>query len=65
MSATVRDVMTTRVAPFPPDPISSRWSAGEGTLDPVITDPDARTGNWLAGGSEMPDVVSQTLHDYP
>jgi hypothetical protein len=29
------------------------------------TDPEARTGNWLAGGSEMPDLVSQALNDYP
>ena len=39
--------------------------SGEGTLDPVITDPAPRTGNWLAGGSEMPDLVSQALNDYP
>ena len=39
--------------------------SGEGTMDPVITDPGPRTGNWPAGGSEMPDLVNQALNDYP
>lgn len=39
--------------------------SSEGTLDPVVTDPVTRTANWLAGGSEMPDLVSQAIGAYP
>lgn len=39
--------------------------SAEGTLGPVITDPSSRTANWLAGGSEMPDLVNQARGDYP
>lgn len=55
-------------------PIFGFWSDGpyvvgvvsaEGTLDPVITDPQARTANWVAGGHEMPDLVNQARSDHP
>ncbi len=37
-----------------------------GTMDPNTSDPiQSRTGNWLAGGHELPDLVSQALVDYP
>lgn len=39
--------------------------SSQGTLDPVITDWQLRTGNWLAGGSELPDLVNQARQDYP
>lgn len=39
--------------------------SAEGSLDPVITDLSTRTGNWLAGGSELPDLVNQARADYP
>ncbi len=39
--------------------------SAEGTLDPVVTDWSSRTGNWLAGGSEMPDLLNQARGDYP
>jgi V8-like Glu-specific endopeptidase len=39
--------------------------SAEGTLDPVITDPVSRTGNWVAGGHEMPDLVNQARSDHP
>jgi len=39
--------------------------SGQGTLDPVATDWSARTGNWLAGGSQMSDLVSQATSDHP
>lgn len=39
--------------------------SSEGTLEPVITDPVNRTANWLAGGSEMPDLVNQARGDFP
>jgi V8-like Glu-specific endopeptidase len=55
-------------------PIFGFWSDGpyavgvvsaEGTLDPVVTDPSFRTGNWVAGGHEMPDLVNQARSDHP
>ena len=55
-------------------PIFGFWSDGphvvgvvsaQGTLDPVITDPSSRTANWVAGGSEMPDLILQAQGDYP
>jgi V8-like Glu-specific endopeptidase len=39
--------------------------SSQGTLGAVISDPSSRTGNWLAGGSEMPDLVNQAVGDYP
>jgi len=39
--------------------------SAQGTLSPVVSDWSSRTGNWLAGGSEMPDLVSQAVGDYP
>jgi len=39
--------------------------SGEGSLSAVVTDPETRTVNWLAGGSELPDLVIQALNDYP
>ncbi len=39
--------------------------SAQGTLSPVATDLSSRTGNWLAGGSEMPDLVQQAIGDYP
>ncbi len=55
-------------------PIFRFWNDGpyvvgvvsaEGTLDPVITDPVFRTGNWVGGGHEMPDLVNQARSDHP
>jgi V8-like Glu-specific endopeptidase len=55
-------------------PIFGFWSdgpyvvgvvSGEGTLDPVVTDPFSRTGNWVAGGHEMPDLVNQARSEHP
>lgn len=39
--------------------------SAEGTLDPVVTDPSFRTGNWLGGGHEMPDLVNQARSEHP
>jgi V8-like Glu-specific endopeptidase len=39
--------------------------SAEGTLDPVVTDLSSRTGNWVAGGHEMPDLVSQARSEHP
>jgi len=39
--------------------------SSEGTLSPIATDLTDRTANWLAGGGEMPDLVSQARGDYP
>lgn len=39
--------------------------SSEGTMDPVVTDLQPRTGNWLAGGSELPNLVNQARQDYP
>jgi V8-like Glu-specific endopeptidase len=39
--------------------------SSEGSLDPVYSDLTVRTANWLAGGSEMPDLVNQARGDYP
>ncbi len=40
---------------------------GEGQLSDVITNYSSsdRTGNWLGGGSEMPDLVNQAIGAYP
>jgi V8-like Glu-specific endopeptidase len=55
-------------------PIFGFWSDGpyavgvvsaEGTLDPNITDWSSRTGNWVAGGHEMPDLVNQARSEHP
>ena len=55
-------------------PIFGFWSdgpyvvgvvSGEGTLDPVYSDLTSRTGNWVAGGSPMPDLVNQARSDHP
>jgi hypothetical protein len=34
-------------------------------LGTVATDWSSRTANWLAGGSELPDLVNQAISDYP
>ena len=39
--------------------------SSEGGMPAVITDWSSRSGNWLAGGSELPDLVSQALAEYP
>jgi V8-like Glu-specific endopeptidase len=39
--------------------------SAEGSLDPVATDLTVRTGNWVAGGSELPDLINQARGDYP
>jgi len=39
--------------------------SAQGTLGPVVTDPVDRTANWLAGGSELPDLVNQARSEYP
>jgi hypothetical protein len=41
--------------------------SGEGQLSDVITNYSSsdRTGNWLGGGSEMPDLVNQAIGAYP
>ncbi len=39
--------------------------SAQGTLDPVVTDWSSRTGNWLAGGSELPDLINQARGDHP
>jgi hypothetical protein len=39
--------------------------SAQGTLSPVVTDLSSRTANWLAGGSELPDLVNQVVSDYP
>jgi len=39
--------------------------SAQGTMDPVVTDWSSRTGNWLAGGSELPDLVMQATSAYP
>lgn len=55
-------------------PVFGYWNDGpyivgvvsaEGSLDGVITDPSTRTGNWIAGGSPMPDLVNQARSDHP
>jgi hypothetical protein len=38
--------------------------SAEGSMDPNITDWSVRTGNWLAGGYQMPDLVNQATGDY-
>jgi V8-like Glu-specific endopeptidase len=40
-------------------------ASAEGSLDPNITDWSIRTGNWLAGGHQMPDLVNQARSDHP
>jgi hypothetical protein len=39
--------------------------SAQGTLGPVATDLSSRTGNWLAGGGEMTDLVNQATSDHP
>jgi hypothetical protein len=39
--------------------------SSQGTLSPVVTDWSTRTGNWLAGGSELTGLVEQAVSDYP
>lgn len=55
-------------------PIFGLWNDGpyvvgvvsaEGTLDPVYSDLTSRTGNWVAGGSPMPDLVNQARSEHP
>lgn len=55
-------------------PIFGFWNDGpyavgvvsaQGTLDPNITDWSSRTGNWVGGGHEMPDLVNQARSDHP
>jgi V8-like Glu-specific endopeptidase len=42
-------------------------ASGEGELSPVFTNYSSadRTGNWVAGGSELPDLVKQAISEYP
>ena len=55
-------------------PIFGFWQDGpyvigvvsaEGTLSPVITDLTNRTGNWVAGGHQMPDLVNKARSEHP
>jgi V8-like Glu-specific endopeptidase len=55
-------------------PVFGWWSKGPyivavvsaaGTLDPNITDWSSRTANWLAGGSQLPDLVNIALAPPP
>ena len=55
-------------------PVFGWWSEGPhivavvsaaGTLDPNITDWSSRTANWLAGGSQLPDLVNMALAPPP
>jgi hypothetical protein len=39
--------------------------SAEGTLDPVITDPQSRAANWVGGGPELPDLVNQARSEHP
>jgi hypothetical protein len=39
--------------------------SAEGSLDPNVTDQSIRTANWVAGGSEMPDLVNQARSENP
>lgn len=39
--------------------------SGQGTLPPVYSDLTSRTGNWCAGGSMLPSLVSSALSQYP
>ena len=39
--------------------------SSQGTLSPVVTNWSTRTGNWLAGGSELTGLVEQAVSDYP
>jgi len=39
--------------------------SSQGTLGAVYSDLSSRTGNWLAGGSELPDLVNQAVSAYP
>jgi hypothetical protein len=42
-------------------------ASAEGELSPVATNYSSadRTGNWVAGGSELPDLVNQAFSEYP
>ncbi len=39
--------------------------SSQGTLGPVVTDPESRTANWLAGGCELPELVTTATSAYP
>jgi V8-like Glu-specific endopeptidase len=39
--------------------------SSQGTLGPIVTDWSNRTANWLAGGSELPDLVNQAISAFP
>ena len=42
-------------------------ASAEGQLSPVATNYSSayRTGNWIAGGSELPNLVIQATSQYP
>ena len=49
----------------PTAPMSWASSAARGRWIPVYSDLTSRTGNWVAGGSPMPDLVNQARSDHP